>query len=328
MARGCSMPAPRATRELSAHRRGNHRRGARPALGPRTFLPYNPKKHMATSGFQRRKPPMVFRCVMGLMIDGIFRPMSTVMNLFGRGEQSLRAMGRRQRKELLKHNPFGSYVPTCHDVFVAVYVKSGTNWAMQIVHQLLNHGQGEYQHVHDVIPWPDLNNFAFAKGYAVPLEDETAWRASPEQKRAIKTHLGWGQIPYSEQARYIHVIRDPKDVFVSSYFFFGSLLPIPSVDAWFKYLLAGFRVGQLGPERRRLLGAAPPAQRARGVLQGHEARPARDHPQDRRIPGRPRGGGCAGFGREKVVVRLHEDHWREIRRLESDPVEDRGRHDA
>lgn len=42
--------------------------------------------------------------------------------------------------------------------------------------------------------------------------------ASLEQKRGIKTHLNWELIPYSESARYIAVICDPKDVFVSNYF--------------------------------------------------------------------------------------------------------------
>ncbi len=189
---------------------------------------------MTQSGFKRQKPPLALRCVMGVMIDGVFRPLSRALDWVGRGDSLIRAAGRQQRKGFAKKNPFGNYVPTEHDVFVAVYVKSGTNWTMQIVQQLLNHGKSEYQHIHDVIPWPDLNNLGWMRGYAVPLGDESAWRSAPEQKRVIKTHLSWDLIPYSEKARYIHVIRDPKDVFVSSYFFFGSVMPIPSVDAWFK----------------------------------------------------------------------------------------------
>jgi hypothetical protein len=171
---------------------------------------------------------------MGAVMDGIVKPISRAMDFIGRGDRPIRAIGRAQRKGMRANNPFGSYVPTAHDVFVAVYIKSGTNWTMQIVHQILNHGEGEYAHIHDKIPWPDLNDIGWMKGYAVPLDDESTWRASPEQKRAIKTHLGSDLLPYSDEARYIHVIRDPKDVFVSSYFFFGSMLPIPSVDTWFK----------------------------------------------------------------------------------------------
>jgi aryl sulfotransferase len=85
------------------------------------------------------------------------------------------------------------------------------------------------------------------RGYAIPLEDARDWETSPERKRVIKTHFGWEMLPYSPDARYIMVIRDPKDVFVSSYFFLkdGVLGPaMPSVDAWYKLFLSdGFPIG-------------------------------------------------------------------------------------
>jgi len=184
--------------------------------------------------FKREPPPLPMRIMMGAMMDGVVGPLSRGMEMLGRGDRMLRAMGRRQAQELTRRNPFEKYVPTEHDVFVAVYVKSGTNWTMQIAHQLLNHGEAEYEHIHYAIPWPETKTIAWMKNYAVPLEDESVWRASPEQKRVIKTHVPASLLPYSEKARYIHVIRDPKDVFVSSYFFFGNVFPIPSVDTWFK----------------------------------------------------------------------------------------------
>jgi hypothetical protein len=46
------------------------------------------------------------------------------------------------------------------------------------------------------------------------------WQASPEARRVIKTHFAWEDVPYAPDAKYIVVIRDPKDVFVSSYHFF------------------------------------------------------------------------------------------------------------
>jgi hypothetical protein len=79
--------------------------------------------------------------------------------------------------------------------------------------------------------------------YAIPVEDPAVWQASPEQKRVIKTHFDWELLPYSEEARYIMVIRDPKDVFVSSYFFFvkeGPLGgPAPTLDTWYNIFLNG-----------------------------------------------------------------------------------------
>jgi hypothetical protein len=130
-----------------------------------------------------------------------------------------RAMRQRQRQDLRTKNPFAGYVPTEHDVFVVTYVKSGTNWMMQIAHQLLFHGAGEYEHIHSVVAWPDTDLMNL-KGYAIPLRDPRVWQASPEGKRVIKTHFAWEDVPYSPDAKYIIVIRDPKDVFVSSYHFF------------------------------------------------------------------------------------------------------------
>jgi hypothetical protein len=63
----------------------------------------------------------------------------------------------------------------------------------------------------------------------------------------IKTHFDWELLPYSEDARYIMVIRDPKDIFVSSYFFLkdGILGPaMPSVDTWYKlFMSTGVMIG-------------------------------------------------------------------------------------
>jgi hypothetical protein len=128
------------------------------------------------------------------------------------------------------------------------YAKSGTNWMMQIAHQLIYHGKGEYDHIHEVVPWPDTQLMGpLMQRYAIPLEDASHWATSPQRKRVIKTHFNWELLPYSEEARYIAVIRDPKDIFVSSYRFikdsvFGPAMP--SVDTWFNLFLSDkFLVG-------------------------------------------------------------------------------------
>jgi hypothetical protein len=83
--------------------------------------------------------------------------------------------------------------------------------------------------------------------YAIPLREADHWEFSPERLRVIKTHFNWDMLPYSTDARYIAVIRDPKDIFVSNYFFVrdGVLGPaMPSVDTWFNmYLTHGFLIG-------------------------------------------------------------------------------------
>lgn len=179
--------------------------------------------------YKRRPPPLILRALMASILYGVGWPVSRILYAFGRGDRLFRMMtkGRVQRQKA--QNPFRGYVPSKHDVFIATYAKSGTNWMMQIVHQLAFHGSGEFEHIHSVVPWPDTALMGPMRGYAVPIEDSSVWKASPEQKRAIKTHFNWEFLPYSEDARYILVIRDPKDVFVSSYFFFakgGFLTPI------------------------------------------------------------------------------------------------------
>ncbi len=143
------------------------------------------------------------------------------------------AIGRKIRQQLIAGNDFGDYQPTQHDVVVCTYPKCGTNWAMQIAYQIAMRGQGEFDHIHDVVPWPE-----FAKQeLLVPLSDGTARQAAPTGLRVIKTHLEWDRVPYTKDARYICILRDPKDAFVSNYHFvrdvmFGPLMP--SVPIWLR----------------------------------------------------------------------------------------------
>ncbi|HIF91534.1 MAG: hypothetical protein ABGX04_16845 [Myxococcales bacterium] len=40
-----------------------------------------------------------------------------------------------------------NYEPTEHDVFVATFGKSGTNWMMQISQQISHYGEAEFEHI-------------------------------------------------------------------------------------------------------------------------------------------------------------------------------------
>lgn len=130
------------------------------------------------------------------------------------------------------------YEPAAHDVFVCSYFKSGTNWTMQIAVQIAHRGRAEYEHIHDLVPWPDLSPRA---GFSVPLDDDTPQRTAPTGLRVVKTHLTLDTVPYAPEARYLCVVRDPKDVFVSSYHFTRAMVMgplMPSVEGWLEAYLS------------------------------------------------------------------------------------------
>jgi hypothetical protein len=165
---------------------------------------------------------------------GLFWPVVRVLDWCGYWP---RALTRLMNRALSR---FGPYRPGSHDVLICSYFKSGTNWTMQIAVQIAHRGAAQFEHIHDLVAWPEAQA-RLARRLVVPVEDETPWRAAPTQLRIIKTHLHAAQVPYSPEARYICVVRDPKDVFVSSYHFIrdgtlGALMP--SKEKWLSTYLS------------------------------------------------------------------------------------------
>lgn len=98
--------------------------------------------------------------------------------------------------------------PEPADVFVATYPKCGTTWLQQIVHGLRTGGSMDFDEITAVVPW--LEN-----AHDLGIDVNGSQVATP---RAFKTHLTWHEVP--KGARYIYVMRDPKDVLLSYYRFF------------------------------------------------------------------------------------------------------------
>jgi hypothetical protein len=174
---------------------------------------------------RRAGPPTWMRPIFKGIAYGVFLPIS---KLFGRG--FARRIGRFMTR-FLSHFP-ATYVPAPTDVLICSYFKSGTNWTMQMAVQIAFRGRAEFDHIHDLVPWPDV---APNVRFSVSLADDGPRLAAPTGLKVIKTHLALGPVPFSPVARYICVVRDPKDVFVSGYHFsrattLGPLMP--SVRNW------------------------------------------------------------------------------------------------
>ena len=97
------------------------------------------------------------------------------------------------------------YRASAGDVFVASYPKCGTTWAQYIVYLLENDGRPlEAGHRLDDA-FPHLEEVG-----------EERVRALPEP-RLIKTHLPFERAPWSAEAKYVYVARNPFDCAVSFY---------------------------------------------------------------------------------------------------------------
>lgn len=139
---------------------------------------------------------------------------------------------------------FGTYEPAASDVFVCAGFKSGTTWLLQIATQIAFRGEAEFENIHHVVPWPD-GPPPFQR-FMIPLADDSPLWRSPTGLRVIKSHLTLDKVPFSPVARYIAMVRDPKDVIVSGYHFLRSMIygPLmPSVDHWIDFVLHERRAG-------------------------------------------------------------------------------------
>ncbi|MEM7667312.1 MAG: sulfotransferase domain-containing protein [Pseudomonadota bacterium] len=115
-------------------------------------------------------------------------------------------MGRAHDGPKVNYRP---YEPQPGDVFIAPWAKSGTTLMQQMFHQLRSGGDMDFDDISRVVPWEDT---------AVMLDfDMTEPQvASP---RGFKSHREYERLPPG--MRYVAVVRDPKETFVSLYRFFN-----------------------------------------------------------------------------------------------------------
>ncbi len=118
----------------------------------------------------------------------------------------------RKRRELHNHH-FDSTIWNDFrfredDIIVAIYAKSGTTWAQQILAQLLFKGDPGLA-VAEMSPWLDLR----VPPKAVKLQAVEA----QSHRRFLKTHLPVDALVFSPKVKYLFVGRDGRDIVWSLY---------------------------------------------------------------------------------------------------------------
>lgn len=98
-----------------------------------------------------------------------------------------------------------NYKPKKGDLFIATYPKNGTTWMQQIVHLIQN----------DAIP-PETSAHLYANNFFIDMLGLEGLK-SIKQLGSIKTHLPAELAPFNDDAKYIVVARNPKDVCTSYY---------------------------------------------------------------------------------------------------------------
>jgi hypothetical protein len=120
--------------------------------------------------------------------------------------------------------------PRDGDVWIAVAAKSGTNWMMNIVHQLLTGGSADFDSIYRVVSWPEFVERPGQQPEEV-LDRIAALPSSP--RRAFKTHAGPPDVPFvtagsGKDVKYVVVSRNPEEALVSFKLFLEQ-----HTDAWY-----------------------------------------------------------------------------------------------
>ncbi|XP_076783100.1 sulfotransferase 2A2-like isoform X3 [Arvicanthis niloticus] len=121
------------------------------------------------------------------------------------------------------------------DLIILTYPKSGTNWLVEIVSLIQTKGDPKWIQsvpIWDRSPWLETN-----RGYPFLIHKEGP--------RLMSSHLPIHIFPkslFSSKAKAIYLIRNPRDVLVSGYFFWGktNLVKNPdSLGTYFEWFLNG-----------------------------------------------------------------------------------------
>uniref|UniRef100_A0A2K6PVG7 Sulfotransferase n=1 Tax=Rhinopithecus roxellana TaxID=61622 RepID=A0A2K6PVG7_RHIRO len=114
------------------------------------------------------------------------------------------------------------------DVIILTYPKSGTNWLIEIL--CLIHSKGDPKWIQSVPIWERSPWVETEIGYESLSKEEGP--------RLFSSHLPIQLFPksfFSSKAKVIYLMRNPRDVFVSGYFFWNSVKFVKKPKSWEQY---------------------------------------------------------------------------------------------
>ncbi|KAG8181892.1 hypothetical protein JTE90_026052 [Oedothorax gibbosus] len=127
-----------------------------------------------------------------------------------------------------------AFKPKSGDVFVVTYPKCGTTWMQTLVLNILRRGQ----------PLDNPTDFHLASPFLDMLGAEDA-EERMLKPGVYKTHLPSWKVPWSANAKYIYVARNPKDCCISFYHHMKVLPGYQFADGSFKEFLDLFLSGEV-----------------------------------------------------------------------------------
>ncbi|MBN3314957.1 ST2B1 Sulfotransferase, partial [Atractosteus spatula] len=116
------------------------------------------------------------------------------------------------------------------DIIIVTYPKSGTTWMQEILPLVVS--EGDFTVVQSVPNWDRVPWLEEHRAMVLNLEN----RPSP---RMFATHLHYSMMPQSyfqSKPKVIYVMRNPKDVFTSSYHYYGMASYLVKPGTWDEFL--------------------------------------------------------------------------------------------
>ncbi len=121
--------------------------------------------------------------------------------------QTLPMRTRDYQGHMLDSRRWDRFEPRRGDIVIATSIKAGTTWMQTIVANLIFAGETIPGPIMDLSPWLEMP--------LEPLDDILATLEAQRHRRFIKSHLALDGLRFLAEAKYIHVARDPRDVFMS-----------------------------------------------------------------------------------------------------------------